>query len=407
MSAIKILTNWFNRVELPFGFKELYENSPNAILVTQTRSIVLKAFLNSVAERTGWDGTNYLNNSNLEILENALNWTSFTELSSWEATTKEAEGLEFIPLSIFNLRGPLKRLPKHKLGFLDVIFLLCGHSVNSYILGNKLRIDKFDPFSKLRLERKLKVEFYKNQKVVRGTPFETIDTQSRTVLSGVNYQKEISVVSKRLGVSEKKLEKKAQKVFFEIAANPKAIIFRIAALLTRPLLSHLFSDIITKGTEHIAPTVRDNAAVMIPMHRSHFDYMIISSEIYDSRLNTPLTAAGVNLSFWPFGFFIRSLGGYFVKRDVKDRIYNIVLKRYISYLIKRGHLQKFYIEGGRSRTGKMRRPKIGLLSMFVEAYSRGLRKDIAFIPVSLTYENVVEDSAYGTENTGSAKVKEN
>ena len=132
----------------------------------------------------------------------------------------------------------------------------------------------------------------------------------------------------------------------------------------------------------------------------------MSSEIYDLRLNPPLTAAGINLSFWPFGFFIRSLGGYFVKRSAKDRVYNIVLKRYVSYLIKRGHLQKFYIEGGRSRTGKMRAPKIGLLSMFVEAYWKGLRKDVAFIPVSLTYENVVEDSAYGTENTGSEKVKE-
>ena len=100
-----------------------------------------------------------------------------------------------------------------------------------------------------------------------------IDTQCRTTLSGSNYERELSILSKRLGTSEKALHKRAKTIFYEIAANPKTLIFRIATFLVRPLLKHLFSDILTRGEEHIPPTVRDNATVMVPMHRSHFDYL--------------------------------------------------------------------------------------------------------------------------------------
>lgn len=405
---LNILTWCFKKVQIPEKFKQIQEELPDSIIVTQSKSLVLRAFLRSIAQRCGWKGEHNLLSPDEKNNKDFLNWVSFNQFIRWkQIKTEEQKSKTFVTLSIFNLRGPVKSLPKHRLDFIDVIFLFLGDKVNSFILGTPINSEAKESLSKLRLERKLKVEFYKNQKIVRGTPFEEIETQCRTVLSGSNYQRELEILSRRQGISKTALNKKARKIFFEIAANPKTLIFRIAAFLCRPFLKQMFSQIITKGIENIPPTVRENATVIVPMHRSHFDYIIMSSEIYNSRLNPPLTAAGINLSFWPFGFFIRSLGGFFVKRNsTGDRLYNIVFKRYVLYLIKRGHLQKFYIEGGRSRTGKMRTPKLGLLSMFVEAYLSGSRKDIAFIPVSLTYENIVEDSAYGKENTGSEKVKE-
>jgi glycerol-3-phosphate O-acyltransferase len=144
------------------------------------------------------------------------------------------------------------------------------------------------------------------------------------------------------------------------------------------------------------------------MHRSHLDYIIVGSTLYDAGINPPLVAAGVNLNFWPIGFFIRSVGAYFVKRNAKhDRLHALLLRRYVTYLIKRGQLQEFFIEGGRSRSGKMRPPKVGLLSIMTDAYLKGLRRDILFVPVSITYETVVEDKVYGDENTGKRKLKEN
>jgi glycerol-3-phosphate O-acyltransferase len=143
------------------------------------------------------------------------------------------------------------------------------------------------------------------------------------------------------------------------------------------------------------------------MHRSHLDYILVGSKLYESNLNPPVVAAGINLSFFPIGFFIRSLGGYFVKRNARhDRVHAMLLRRYVAYLIKRGHLHEFFIEGGRSRNGRMRAPRLGLLSIMVNAYLKGQRREIVFVPVSITYENVIEDSVYAEENTGQKKKRE-
>ncbi|MCB0340493.1 MAG: glycerol-3-phosphate acyltransferase, partial [Bdellovibrionales bacterium] len=152
---------------------------------------------------------------------------------------------------------------------------------------------------------------------------------------------------------------------------------------------------------------REHPTVLVPAHRSHLDYILIGVTLFRSNLNTPVVAAGVNLRFWPIGFLIRSAGAFFVKRGNNDLLDYLVLRRYVTYLVKRGHLQEFFIEGGRSRSGKMRRPKLGLLTIIMEAYFKQIRRDITFVPVSLTYENVVEDKVYGTENTRKKKEKEN
>ena len=85
----------------------------------------------------------------------------------------------------------------------------------------------------------------------------------------------------------------------------------------------------------------------------------------------------------------------------------MLLRRYVTYLVKHGHLQEFFIEGGRSRSGRMAHPKVGLLSTMISAYMRGVRKELLFVPVSITYENVMEDEVFGDENTGRSKTKEN
>ena len=95
-------------------------------------------------------------------------------------------------------------------------------------------------------------------------------------------------------------------------------------------------------------------------------------------------------------------------RDARsDRIHALLLRRYVSDLSNRGHLQEFFIEGGRSRSGRMRQPRLGLLNTIVSAFLKGTKRDLLFVPVSITYENVVEDRTFGEENTGRSKPKEN
>jgi len=259
-----------------------------------------------------------------------------------------------------------------------------------------------------RLQRQLKLDFFRNLKVVRGIPFQPIAMQERLALTGPDYEREIGIVAAKMRISPARVHRLAAREFRTIAANPIRPLYSVIARLADLIVRRLFRNVSAVGIERFMSVAKQHTTVLVPMHRSHFDYILVGHKMYQSNLIPPVVAAGVNLSFWPIGSIIRSLGAYFVRRDSKtNRVHALVLRRYVTYLIKRGHLQEFFIEGGRSRSGKMRAPKVGLLSMMVEAFQKGLRRDIMFVPVSITYENVVEDKTFGEENTGKSKRKEN
>jgi len=147
--------------------------------------------------------------------------------------------------------------------------------------------------------------------------------------------------------------------------------------------------------------------VLVPCHRSHFDYLILSYMFHANYLSPPHIAAGDNLSFWPLGPLFRGAGAYFLRRSFEgNELYKTVFNKYLTFLIREGYTQEFFIEGGRSRTGKILTPKLGMLSAIVGAFTDGVRRDLYFIPVSIHYGRVVEEASYTRELIGAAKEKE-
>ena len=121
----------------------------------------------------------------------------------------------------------------------------------------------------------------------------------------------------------------------------------------------------------------------------------------------PRIAAGKNLSFWPVGPFFRKAGAFFIRRSFKGaKVYAAVFTRYVKALIEEGHPLEFFIEGGRTRSGKLILPKIGFLSILVEAFREGYCSDLVFVPVSIVYDRVVESQSYLKEVGGGEKAKE-
>jgi glycerol-3-phosphate O-acyltransferase len=128
---------------------------------------------------------------------------------------------------------------------------------------------------------------------------------------------------------------------------------------------------------------------------------------YDNGLLPPHIAAGINLAFWPFGPIARWTGGYFIRRSFKgDHLYAAVLRAYVKRLIRDRFPQEFFIEGGRSRTGKLVFPKTGLLAMEVEAWRDSTIDDVFFVPVAIDYEKLPEGRSYANELGGGEKRKE-
>jgi glycerol-3-phosphate O-acyltransferase len=161
------------------------------------------------------------------------------------------------------------------------------------------------------------------------------------------------------------------------------------------------------GIERLRAACKDGTIILLPSHKSHVDYMILSQIFYRHHLPLPLIAAGDNLSFFPLGPLFRRAGAFFIRRSFRgDRLYTAVVDAYVRRLIKDGWPLEFFLEGGRSRTGKLLPPKIGLLSMVVDAALGVTGRPVYFCPISIGYERFVEEQAFVHESSGGEKKKE-
>jgi glycerol-3-phosphate O-acyltransferase len=152
---------------------------------------------------------------------------------------------------------------------------------------------------------------------------------------------------------------------------------------------------------------RDGTIVFLPSHKSHVDYLVISYQLTALDMPGPMIAAGDNLDFFPMGPLFRRSGAFFIRRSFKgDRLYAAIVDSYIRRLLRDGFPIELYLEGGRSRTGKLLPPKLGLLSMIVDATLAESQRQVFFVPVSIGYERIIETDSYHRELTGGEKPKE-
>lgn len=161
------------------------------------------------------------------------------------------------------------------------------------------------------------------------------------------------------------------------------------------------------GLEKLREKAKEGVLVFLPSHKSHADYILLSRVFLHAKMPIPRVAAGDNLSFFPLGPVLRRAGAFFIRRSFQgDRLYSAVVDAYMRRLLKDGHPLEFFLEGGRSRTGKLLPPKLGLLSMVVDATLATRERPVYFCPVAVTYERMVEEEAIAFEVTGGEKRKE-
>ncbi len=161
------------------------------------------------------------------------------------------------------------------------------------------------------------------------------------------------------------------------------------------------------GLERLRATAKDAVVVLLPSHKSHIDYLVLSYVLYTNHVQLPLIAAGDNLNFFPVGAILRNGGAFFIRRSFKgDRLYGAVVDAYMRRLILDGWSIEFFLEGGRSRTGKLLSPKLGLLNIVVEAALGAESRKVYFAPISIGYERMVEEDAFVRELSGGEKRKE-
>jgi glycerol-3-phosphate O-acyltransferase len=152
---------------------------------------------------------------------------------------------------------------------------------------------------------------------------------------------------------------------------------------------------------------QNHPLVFLPSHKSNFDHLVLQYVLYQNGLPPNHTAGGINMNFFPIGPVLRRSGVFFIRREFRDNEpYKFVLRRYIDYLLEKRFPMEWYIEGGRSRSGKLRAPRYGMLAYVVDSYLRGSADDIVMIPVSIAYDQIQDIGSYAREQAGGAKERE-
>jgi len=206
-----------------------------------------------------------------------------------------------------------------------------------------------------------------------------------------------------------KILREARKYAYEIASDESEMYIEIWDKVLTWLWNNIYDGVVVdqEGMAKIRNISKKMPFVIIPCHRSHIDYLLLSYVLYKHNIQMPLIAAGTNLLFFPVGYIFRKSGAFFMRRSFKGNpLYEEVFARYLKVLLREGFPIEFFIEGGRSRTGKMIMPKYGLLSMIIQAYQEGACEDLALIPVYIGYDRVIEEKAYLKELGGAPKARE-
>jgi glycerol-3-phosphate O-acyltransferase len=260
---------------------------------------------------------------------------------------------------------------------------------------------------------------------IKQTLIHSIDDQKRIILGPVMKSRQqlkeqvlkdsdiIQTIEEMASGNPKRLEqvrKTAGEYFDEIAADYNIAYIEFFQMSLKWLWKKIFEGIDVNLNEIgiLRQWATRGPLIYVPSHKSHIDYLILNYMLYQHHMHIPRIAAGKNLSFWPMGYIFRKSGAFFIRRTFKgSRLYSKVFSKYIKTLLKEGHPLEFFIEGGRSRSGKLVSPKIGFLSILLQAYQEGYCEDLIFIPASISYDRILEEKSYLRELGGDLKKQEN
>ncbi len=258
-----------------------------------------------------------------------------------------------------------------------------------------------------KVSRILRVHFRQRRTATVGPDL----SHRRTLVNVVLHDPSVrAAIDAEAGDSRTKLERsrhKARQYAQEIAAHISYPTVRVVERFLGWVWNRIYDGIELAHVERLHEVARDHEIVYVPCHRSHFDYLLLSYIVYHQGLSLPHVAAGVNLNMPVIGAILRRGGAFYLRRSFKgNRLYASVFNAYLRQILVRGHSIEYFVEGGRSRTGRLLAPKAGMLAMTVNSYMREPRLPVVFVPVYFGYEKLIEGDSFISELSGAKKQKE-
>ncbi|WP_436407931.1 glycerol-3-phosphate 1-O-acyltransferase PlsB [Dyella japonica] len=258
-----------------------------------------------------------------------------------------------------------------------------------------------------KIGRVLRTHFRRIRAAVIGPDLSHRRTVVDSVLNAEPVRAAIAATAAKENISQAKAWRRAHDLVMEIAADYSHPVVRSASFLLSNFWNKLYDGIHMHHFEKARAAAPGHEVVYVPCHRSHADYLLMSYQLHMSGVVVPHIAAGVNLNLPVIGPILRRGGAFFLRRSFKgNALYSVVFNEYVAQLIDRGVPMEYFIEGGRSRTGRLLAPRAGMLAMTVRAFLRAPRRPVLFQPVYIGYEKLMEGKSYIGELSGKPKEKE-
>ena len=248
------------------------------------------------------------------------------------------------------------------------------------------------------------------QRQVFGDRYKVPRLLVEQIIAEPSFQDRIAATGATLGLTRDESLGRAERALRELATSHNLFAMEIFRRFTRWVYTLAYEpeiDVDPGELDKLREMGRRAPLVFIPSHKSNFDHLALYSLLFSSGFPPPHTAAGINMAFFPMSRILPGTGAYFLRRSFSDDpIYKEALRAFINTLVQHRFHQEFFIEGGRSRSGKLLPPRYGILNYVVDGARRHDIGEVLFVPVAIAYDQILELAEYVRQNLGDEKEAE-
>ncbi|MBO0855056.1 MAG: 1-acyl-sn-glycerol-3-phosphate acyltransferase, partial [Nocardia sp.] len=221
------------------------------------------------------------------------------------------------------------------------------------------------------------------------------------ILDSPEFLRRLDAIALEIGADPNQVYRRADKGLRELVAAQSRLVSDLFTQVMRPVHASAWKvDADESGLSALRRLNREYPLVFLPSHRSYVDPFVLGDALARNDFPPNHVIGGANLGFWPMGPIARRTGTVFIRRSFgDDEVYKAVVEEYFAYLLAKRFNLEWYFEGGRTRTGKLRPPRFGLLNYLAAALRSGRIDDALLVPVSITYERLNELGAIATEQS--------
>jgi glycerol-3-phosphate O-acyltransferase len=258
------------------------------------------------------------------------------------------------------------------------------------------------------VSRQARLALDRSERALLGYRYKVPKEVTGAIEDSPHFRAEVARLAARLGLTEQEAMGRAEADLDSLVASMSPIAVDLLSNTLRPLHAYAWDmQVDTAGLDRLRALNREHALVFLPSHRSYVDSLLLADVLAEHDFPPNHVLAGNNLRLWPIAPLARRAGIVFIRRSFgDDEIYKLALREYLGFLLAKRFNLEWYMEGGRSRTGKLRPPRYGLLAYVAEAVARGRAEDACLVPVAITYDQLREVSAMAAEQAGAAKKPE-